>query len=377
VITYDDLNYVLKSSVLDVGPSDRHPAARKAFRNTQTKIRHGNYRPTAFEANRINFSSFKQDHRQALLAIRKDLEAVGDSVPLEKFTRNEQLAYFLNLHNVAVMSVIAEQYPLKKVKKLAIGSDSLWDNKNMMIAGVPTSIRDIEEHVVANWENPVVLYGFFMGSIGGPNIRKSAYTGANVYKALESNARRFVNSLRGFRAWSGTGRASEHYKLGMRYFPDFGNDFRQHLYKYANGATRKVIARADIIKANSYDWGIADLVNGDTYGGGSFNTSSTALAWFIFTPSPSAGISASSPTASIFSTGALSRLANGKVSPQTRALLQGIEEREQRRVRDGEVTVEEFVDEKKAPIAKPQKKEDPEKEDVEGEGAAIVLVTLR
>lgn len=373
VIDYEDLNLVLRSAVLDVGPSDRHPAARKAFRNTQTKIRHGNYRPTAFEANRVSFNKFKQMHRDTLLAIRQDLEAVNDQVSLEKFTKNEQLAYWLNLHNVAVMLEIANAYPLKKIKKLKTGTRSVWGKKTMSIGGVPTSIQDIENHVISNWDNPVVLYGFFMGSIGGPNIRKNAYTGANVYESLQSNARRFVNSLRGFRIWSGTGRASEHYELGARYFPNFSDDVKQHLEKYANDATRRLIAEADVIKANNYDWGIADMANGSTYAGGSFNTSSASLGFFITTPT-NAGVTAGAPIDSIFGSGALSGRNNGKVSPQVRALVQGITEREKRRVREGNVTVEEFVEERKTPVTTKDEKEAPKKSDENSKDGNSILV---
>jgi len=375
VIDYEDLNFILQSAVLDVGPSDRHPAARKAFRNTQTKIRHGNYRPSAFEANRVSFNKFKQIHRDTLLAIRQDLEAVNDQVPLEKFTKNEQLAYWLNLHNVAVMLEIANAYPLKKIKKLKIGARSVWDEKTMSIGGVPISIQDIENHVISNWDNPVVLYGFFMGTIGGPNIRKNAFTGANVYKSLQLNARRFVNSLRGFRIWSGTGRASEHYELGARYFPNFSDDVKQHLEKYANDATRRLIEKSELIKANNYDWGIADMANGSPYTGGSFNTSPASLGFFITTPT-NAGVTAGASIDSIFFSGAFSGRNNGKVSPQIRALVQGIREREQRRVGEGSVAVEEFIKEKTTPATTKDEKKAPQKNGEDNKDGNSILVTF-
>lgn len=352
-INYDDWNLILEASVLDVGPSDRQPASRTGLKTTSSKIRHGNASPTAFEGNRVIFHEFKQDHRDSLLAIRKDLEAIPDFMPLENFSKNEQLAYWLNLHNVAVMLEVAEEYPIKNIKRLASGRKGIWDKQTMSIGGVPTSIRDIEKHVVTNWNHPLVLYGFFMGTIGGPNIQGEAFTGENVVEALQKNAVRFVNSLRGFRLWGGSGRVSDHYELGEHFFPDFAEDIKQHLLTYARPDTRRDIEKAKSFKIDNYDWGIADLKNGDTFLGGSFNTNPGALGFFVFgsqdSGSGGGGGLFAPPTSSALSDSFVNdpkfnKGSSGKISPQTYALLKAVQERNQRRQRQGTVTVEEFMD---------------------------------
>lgn len=349
-IRYDDWELILSGSVLDTGPSDRRPASRAGNRQTNSRMRHGNNSATGFEGNRVLFDQFGADHHESLLAIRKDLESVPDFLPLEQFNQWEQLAYWYNLHNVAVMYEVAKAYPIKKLNKLREGKNNVWDVKSMSIGGVPTSIRDIEEHVIDNWRNPLVLYGFFMGSIGGPDIRTKAYTGDNVVEELQLNAVRFVNSLRGFRLWSSQGRPSEHYEIGKSLFPNFEEDLRKHLIAFSRPDTRADLVKAKSIKLKNYDWGIADLKNGSTYAGSSFNTNPRALAFFVETPaagnsglpggtppSPTVGIN-NFATGDIFMAGSSSSLA-----PQTKALLRAMKARNQRRLRDGEVTVEEFV----------------------------------
>ncbi len=350
VIRYDDLNLILSASVMDVGPSDRRPAGRTGNRNTMTKISHGNKSVSAFEGNRVLFHEFAENHVENLLAIRKDLETVPDFIPLEQFDEYEQLAYWFNLHNVAVMHEVAKAYPVKKLKNLVSGRNSVWDKKTMSIDGVPTSIQDIENHVVENWNNPLVLYGFFMGSIGGPNIRTTAYTGDNLVEALQENAVRFVNSLRGFRLWSGAGRVSDHYKIGLRYFPNFEEDIKKHLLGYAGPSAKNDILKAKSFKLKNYDWGIADLKNGSVYAGGSFNTNPGALAWFLEAPDPQAGGPFGPPPGTMagITTGLgkdATFMAPGStsISPQTKALLRAMKLRNQRRIQEGEVTVEEFV----------------------------------
>jgi len=363
-IQYDDLDLLLSGSVIDVGMSDRRPASRKGARTTSSKMRHGNTSATGFEGNRVAFSDFKQEHVDYLLAIRQDLEAVPNFMPLKSFSANEQLAYWLNLHNVAVMLEVAKAYPTKKVKSLVVGRKSVWDTKTMKVGSKEMSIQDIEDYVIGRWNDPLVLYGFFMGAVGGPNIRVNAYTGDNVAESLQANAIEFVNSLRGFKMWSGSGRVSDHYKLGERYFPNFEQDIKRHLLTYARPDTRRDLERAKSFKIKNYDWGIADLKNGDTFNGGSFNTSSGTLGFFITgTPtaiagSPPPSITRSSPTDSIFNTRAFDKTGMSKISPQTRALLRGIKLREERRRREGTVTIEEFVDNDGGRITRKRKEDE-------------------
>ena len=347
-IRYDDWDLFLSGFVLDTGPSDRRPASQNGNRHTATRIRHGNTRSTAFEGNRVVFEELKPEYLEGLTAIRQDLEAVPDFVPFEKLSRNEQLAYWLNLHNVAVMIEVAKEYPVKKLKSLSRGRKSVWDDKTMLVAGVPTSIQDIEEHVIENWQDPIVLYGLFMGTVGGPNIRDHAYTGQNVRGALELNAKEFVNSLRGFRLWSGRGRVSEHYELGRKYFPDFEKDIARHLRSYARADTARDLAKASSFRVDSYDWHIADMSDGSVFKGSSFNTSSAALAWFIQSKPNSSGDSGGGTPAgagvidSFVNDPAFNRFQSTKISPQTASLLRAMKERG-RRLREGNVTVEEFL----------------------------------
>lgn len=381
-INYGDLDLLLSGSVIDVGMSDRRPASRKGARTTSSKIRHGNTSASGFEGNRVAFNEFKQEHVDYLLAMRKDLESVPDFMPLKNFSPNEQLAYWLNLHNVAVMLEVAKAYPIKKVKPLVTGKKSVWDKKTMKVGSREMSIQDIEEYVIRRWNDPLVLYGFFMGAVGGPNIRVKAYTGDNVAESLQDNAFEFVNSLRGFKMWSGSGRVSDHYKLGERYFPNFEQDIKRHMLAFARPDTRRDLERAKSFKIKNYDWGIADLKDGDTFSGGSFNTSPGALGFFI-EASPSNGTPASgsafapptrsSPLDSILTTGALNKTGMANISPQTKALLRGIQMRNARRQREGNVTVEEFIGNEGSRISRKQKDDEvaisPEEEGDDGQPA--------
>ena len=106
------------------------------------------------------------------------------------------------------------------------------------------------------------MYGLYQGIIGGPNIRKEAYTGATVYRALEYNAIEFINSNRG------TNRNSDKYKVrkvsslyarNKTYFPDFNADLSAHLLKYVEGDGRGLKKANTTLKPVIDDWTVTDL----------------------------------------------------------------------------------------------------------------------
>jgi len=262
-IHYGDVDAILGAMVVVVGPSSSQNAdAGMAQTGTRMKTRVS--RSTAREGNRLQFEAFKdnQDYQAALHSVRLSLEAIPGSMPLENFTRTEQLAYWLNLHNITLIDELVKIYPERELKKELEGRQSIPDRKVLNLAGVPLSLNDIRHTIlVQNYNgNPLVIYGLFQGIIGGPNIRKQAYTGANVYLNLESNAREFINSNRGTAFYKDkVFKVSNLYEQNREYFPDFVANLKLHLMEYMDFPERRQLFLANTFKPDLDDWSIADV----------------------------------------------------------------------------------------------------------------------
>ena len=153
-------------------------------------------------------------------------------MPIQSLSRNEQLAYWFNLHNIALIELMAKEHPFKRIDRLTIGPEKLniHDVKFIEVQNSQLSLRDIREKIIyPNWNNPDVIYGFFLGDIGGPSLRTQAYTGDNVATLLDMGANEFTNSLRGFEQFKGKLNVSQLYvDVYNFYFPDFQKDLRTH-----------------------------------------------------------------------------------------------------------------------------------------------------
>ena len=210
------------------------------------------------------FSFFDNDIRKSFTEYRKDLERTADIVDIQKLSRNEQLAYWINLHNVAMIEQIAIAWPVRQPRSIEIDGVTLDEAKFITVEDVALSLRDIREKIVfSNWKDAKVMYGFWRGEIGGPSIQREAFNADNVGRLLDRGARDFVNSLRGSQKRGSTLEVSEIFEEAAPFFfPDFDKDLRAHIALYANDDTQELLFNTSSIEANVKEYDIADLAGG-------------------------------------------------------------------------------------------------------------------
>lgn len=258
-MTYDLINDALDGIVMETGPSHRF-FYRPRLQNTGSRISRVSVSPSWMEGNRIFFHSITDDQIQIWSNMRAGYEAIFDERAFSDLTKDQQLAYWLNLYNMGVIELVASQYPVKNIERLR----DYWDMPVFMVAGVQMSLNDIHHNILLkNWDDPLVIYGLFQGAIGGPKIRRRAYTAETVWGILEENAEEFVNSIRGMRANGDDVMISEYYDWNRALFPDFENDVRAHIAEYANAETRELLAMEDRAEPKYFDWIVADLLQGE------------------------------------------------------------------------------------------------------------------
>jgi len=343
-INYDDLTALLKTVVVDVGRSNRRvvkPAADVTGTRMKTKIK-----KTANEGNRFYFETFKDDEaaQKFLRDIQVSLEQLPSEAPLEYFSRDEQLAYWLNLYNVTVLNEIIAVYPKNSLKKYFRGKKSIFEKELLTVSGVSLSLHDIQFTILKqNYDNdPLIIYGLYQGIIGGPNIRKTAYTGADVYRALKNNASEFVNSNRGTYARDEkTFRASSLYDRNSAYFPKFQSDLSKHLLQYLEGRERSALETTNKIKTNIDDWELTDLGGSHQRVGGSFATSRAALLDSVKSTTPMDGGGVMGATAAYGSATMASKGRHlSRIEPELLAVLHELDEkRKAENLRNASVTI--------------------------------------
>ena len=278
-INFEPVNILLESNVLDMGPS-RRINAKLDKPPIGTRLRNVFPSATHNESNRFTYELIKSPKQKSLVNdVKKYLESLPEKNNLNLYSKQEQLAYWLNLYNITLINEIVKRYPIVSLEKILTGPDSLLDKKLVNIGSLQLSLSDIQYGILdKNYsKEPLIIYGLYQGYIGSPNINKKAFSGENVYKLLKNNATDFVNSNRGTKIDSlNSLEVSSYYARNADYFPNFSNDLKLHLLQFADKTTQEIINKSDKIEPIVSNWAIADLFGSKRVFGGGMSTNSAA-----------------------------------------------------------------------------------------------------
>ena len=225
-------------------------------------------KPDGTGLNRIAYAAFKANDHKTLDAYIGRLEATN----VQALGKREQFAYWVNLYNAKTIDVILDHYPVDTIRKITIkeglfgfikqsvGAGGPWKAKIVKVAGQDLSLDDIEHGILRPiFRDPRVHYAVNCASIGCPNLRLAAFTGANLEKELDAGARDYINSPRGLAFRGGKITASSIYKWFQE---DFGGNqagVLAHVKKYANDKVKAKLAKVRQIDDFAYDWGLNDV----------------------------------------------------------------------------------------------------------------------
>nr|CAK32602.1 hypothetical protein 17H9-28 [uncultured organism] len=196
-------------------------------------------------------------------ALPRYLDALA-AVPISRYTRDEQLAYWINLYNALTAKTVLDHYPVKSIRDIDISpgffADGPWDRKLVKIEGEAVSLNDIEHRILRPiWRDPRIHYAVNCASIGCPNLQATAFTAANSDSLLEAAAREYVNSPRGTLI---DGESLTVSKIYAWFQEDFGNSDRnviKHLARYAKPDLAMALRRITEISGYQYDWSLNDI----------------------------------------------------------------------------------------------------------------------
>ena len=213
--------------------------------------------------NRIAYGTVTPGDKQALASYVDGLTAV----PISKYNRNEQRAYWINLYNALTIRTVLEHYPVKSIRDISISpglfSSGPWGKKLIKVEGEEVSLDDIEHRILRPiWRDPRTHYTVNCASMGCPNLARKPYTPADMEAMLDEGARAYINNPRGIRVDNGKLYTSSIYEW---FKDDFGgNDAGvvAHAKKYANADLAAKLDKVSSISSTDYDWNLNDAGKG-------------------------------------------------------------------------------------------------------------------
>ena len=185
------------------------------------------------------------------------------ALPISRFNRGEQFAYWVNLYNMVTIQTVLRHYPVASIRDIKISpgwfSTGPWGAKLVTVEGTALSLDDIEHRILRPiWRDPRIHYAVNCASIGCPNLPPAPFTAATTAAMLDQAARDFINHPRGAAIESGRLVASS---IFVWYASDFGPtpaDVITHLRKFARQDFYTALSHIRQVTIDRYDWALND-----------------------------------------------------------------------------------------------------------------------
>jgi hypothetical protein len=217
-------------------------------------------KPHADGVNRLDFASLKRDVHQTIKAYVTRLEAADPAL----LSRNDQIAYWINLYNAKTIDIVLSRYPVGSIMAISLPDetgaprDGPWSAPLLQVSGMRLSLDDIERKILGVHHGDFrVHYALNCLSIGCPNLRPAAYSGAKLEAELDEAAADFVNHPRGISIEPGKVSASSIYEWYGAQLGGF-DGVMAHMKKYARPELAARLGDVRQINFYGYDWALID-----------------------------------------------------------------------------------------------------------------------
>jgi hypothetical protein len=203
---------------------------------------------------------------QVTLADRGALEAYIDALsrlPISRYGRPEQMAYWINLYNALLVRVVLEHYPVASVRDIGAsanpGTGGPWDGKRLEIEGAALSLNDIEHRILRPiWRDPRIHYALSCAAIGCPNLQPEPFAADRIERQLNQAAIAYINDPRCIQTGGDQLVVSSIYRW---YQDDFGGSDRaviNHLMAYAEPGLAMSLQHFERIDGDRFEWRLND-----------------------------------------------------------------------------------------------------------------------
>jgi len=128
------------------------------------------------------------------------LNRLSSHEPTNSWSREEQLAYWINAYNAFTLKIILDHYPVKSIKdigpKVQIPLvNSTWDISFIHIGNKTLSLNDIEHRILRKeFNEPRIHFAIVCASKSCPTLRSEAYNAKNIDNQLNQQAISFINN---------------------------------------------------------------------------------------------------------------------------------------------------------------------------------------
>lgn len=197
-------------------------------------------------AGKVNYKGFKADKA----ALQAYLDQLSAHPPQSSWSRNERLAYWINVYNAFTVKLIVDNYPTSSITKLEGGKP--WNKRWIPIGEKNYTLDEIENSIIRpRFKDARIHFAVNCASVSCPELLNRAFTASKLTQQLESQTRAYVNNPRHNFISASAPQVSQ-------LFEWYAVDFEQKgtLVDFLNAYSKTPIQANASIGFKPYDWNL-------------------------------------------------------------------------------------------------------------------------
>lgn len=189
----------IKTALVLIGCAILISACRvKDFQSASKPISHALFdsllRQHVNEAGLVDYKGFIQDS----VKFKEYLQLLGRHHPNdEHWSREDQMAYWINAYNAFTIQLIVDHYPVASIKDIKNGIpfvNTVWDIKFIQIEDAEYDLNNIEHGILRpKFSDPRIHFAVNCASFSCPKLQRFAFSGEKLEEQLEQAAWEFIN----------------------------------------------------------------------------------------------------------------------------------------------------------------------------------------
>jgi hypothetical protein len=209
------------------------------------------------DLNAVDYKKLAKD--PAYTKLIKALETVSLSTLK---TKDEKLAFWINVYNIMAAKMVLDNYPVKSIKDAGSIFTAVWKKPVGVVAGKQRTLNEIEHEILRKMGEPRVHVAIVCASVSCPDLRKEVYTADKLNSQLDDQMKHFLaNSRKGLRVDAKKGRIylSSIFKWFEEDFAPQGG-VRKFIAPYSPPSLQTSVKDAELsVSYLNYDWGLNEL----------------------------------------------------------------------------------------------------------------------
>lgn len=139
----------------------------------------------------VDYAGLKSNPGDLELYLERTSLVSGDE--FDKWPRDEQLAFLINLYNARTLDLVRVNYPVGSIREIASDSGGPWEQPIVRLFGEKITLNALEHEVIRkNYSEPRTHFALVCAAKGCPVLPDEAYLGPALQGQLEAQTREFL-----------------------------------------------------------------------------------------------------------------------------------------------------------------------------------------